>query len=120
MPVLTVSAASDSTATDSEQLVTAEVQLTSVRPESSHFEILPLDSDDLLASLFLEKTVPVLEANAGLSFVYTATLFFGEKNEMNVILNELGMTGCLTLGASLLVSQTLIPFAASRFIKRRS
>ena len=44
--------------------------------------ILPLDSDDLIASIFLEKTVSVLESHPALSFVYTETLFFGEKNEI--------------------------------------
>ncbi|MEI6243420.1 MAG: glycosyltransferase [Acidobacteriota bacterium] len=44
--------------------------------------ILPLDSDDLIASIFLQKTVAALEANDGLAFVYTETLFFGEKNEI--------------------------------------
>ena len=44
--------------------------------------ILPLDSDDLIAAIFLEKTVAVLESHPALSFVYTETLFFGEKNEI--------------------------------------
>lgn len=44
--------------------------------------ILPLDSDDLIASTFLEKTVAALEGHDGLGFVYTETLFFGEKNEI--------------------------------------
>jgi glycosyltransferase involved in cell wall biosynthesis len=33
--------------------------------------ILPLDADDYLAPAFLEKTVPVLEADAGVSVAYT-------------------------------------------------
>jgi glycosyltransferase involved in cell wall biosynthesis/SAM-dependent methyltransferase len=44
--------------------------------------ILPLDADDLLASTFLEKTLPVLEESTGHSFVYTETLFFGAKNQI--------------------------------------
>ncbi len=44
--------------------------------------ILPLDADDLIASVFLEKAVAVLESDASLGFAYTDTLCFGEKNEI--------------------------------------
>ena len=44
--------------------------------------ILPLDSDDLIASTFLEKTVAVLDQNPSVSFVYTEVLFWGAKNEI--------------------------------------
>ena len=66
--------------------------------------ILPLDSDDLIASIFLEKTVRALESNPALSFVYVETVFFGEKNEIwahvdfdpRLLLNQNLMT-CTTL-----------------------
>ncbi|MBP6716764.1 MAG: glycosyltransferase, partial [Acidobacteria bacterium] len=66
--------------------------------------VLPLDSDDLLASIFLEKTVPVLESNARLSFVYTETLFFGEKNE---IWSHVDFDAALLLHRNLMTCTTL-------------
>ena len=44
--------------------------------------ILPLDSDDLIATNFLEKTVAFLDQNPSISFVYTEVLFWGAKNEI--------------------------------------
>jgi glycosyltransferase involved in cell wall biosynthesis len=41
----------------------------------------PLDADDKLAPAFLEKTVPVLEADARLGFAYTDSIYFGDKNQ---------------------------------------
>jgi len=43
--------------------------------------LLPLDADDKLAPTFLEKTVPILEANPSLGFVYTDTQYFGDSNQ---------------------------------------
>jgi glycosyltransferase involved in cell wall biosynthesis len=40
--------------------------------------ILPLDADDLLAPQFLERTVPVLDREQAIGFVYTAVRVFGE------------------------------------------
>lgn len=66
-----------------------------------------------------EVSIAVITATLSAMIVFLP-IFFGEKNEMNLILNELGLTVCLTLAASLLVSQTLIPFAASRFVRHRN
>ncbi|MBI2566798.1 MAG: efflux RND transporter permease subunit [Candidatus Schekmanbacteria bacterium] len=48
------------------------------------------------------------------SVIVFSPLLFNKPTMMNVILKELAMTVCATLLASLLVSQTLIPIAASR------
>lgn len=53
------------------------------------------------------------------SIIVILPLIFNKPSEMNLILRELGLTVCLTLLASLFVSQTLIPLAMTRFIKRR-
>lgn len=44
--------------------------------------ILPLDSDDLIHPLFLERTVPVLDADPDLGFVYTQMVWFGDVDEL--------------------------------------
>ncbi len=44
--------------------------------------ILPLDSDDMIASIFLEETVDILETHPAIDFVYTEALFWGAKNEI--------------------------------------
>ena len=43
--------------------------------------VLPLDADDKIAPAFLEKTVPILEANPALGFVYTDTVYFGDSTQ---------------------------------------
>jgi len=53
------------------------------------------------------------------SVIVILPLVFNKPTEMNLILRELGMTVCLTLLASLFVSQTLIPLAMTRFIRSR-
>lgn len=50
------------------------------------------------------------------SVIVFLPLVFNEPNEMNVILRELGITVCITLLASLFISQTLIPLAMGRFL----
>ena len=71
------------------------------------------------AALLGSREVSVAVITATLtSMIVFLPIFFGEANEMNVILNELGMTVCFTLAASLFVSQTMIPFAASHFARR--
>jgi len=54
------------------------------------------------------------------SVIVFLPLVFNKPNEMNLYLKELGITVCLTLLASLFISQTLIPLATSRFIAPRS
>lgn len=51
------------------------------------------------------------------SVIVFLPLIFNKPSEMNLYLKELGITVCLTLLASLFISQTLIPLATSWFIK---
>ncbi len=53
------------------------------------------------------------------SVIVFLPLIFNKPSEMNIYLKELGVTVCLTLLASLFISQTLIPLAASRYIRSR-
>lgn len=46
-------------------------------------------------------------------------MIFNKPSEINLYLKELGITVCITLLASLFVSQTLIPMATSWFIKSK-
>ncbi|HPF69704.1 MAG TPA: efflux RND transporter permease subunit, partial [Candidatus Krumholzibacteria bacterium] len=51
------------------------------------------------------------------SVIVFVPLIFNKPSEMNLYLKELGITVCLTLLASLFISQTLIPLATSWYIK---
>ncbi len=51
------------------------------------------------------------------SVIVFIPIIFNKPSEMNLYLKELGITVCLTLLASLFISQTLIPLATSWFIK---
>lgn len=53
------------------------------------------------------------------SVIVFLPLIFNKPNEMNLVLKELGITVCLTLLASLFISQTLIPLMASRYVSSR-
>lgn len=53
------------------------------------------------------------------SVIVFLPLIFNKPSEMNLMLKELGITVCLTLLASLFISQTLIPMAASWFIQSK-
>ncbi len=53
------------------------------------------------------------------SVIVFIPVIFNRPSEMNIYLKELGITVCLTLLASLFVSQTLIPLMISRFIHVR-
>jgi HAE1 family hydrophobic/amphiphilic exporter-1 len=53
------------------------------------------------------------------SVIVFIPLIFNKPSEMNLYLKELGITVCLTLLASLFISQTLIPLATSWFIKSK-
>jgi HAE1 family hydrophobic/amphiphilic exporter-1 len=53
------------------------------------------------------------------SVIVFIPLIFNKPSEMNIYLKELGITVCLTLLASLFISQTLIPMATSWFIRSR-
>jgi len=51
------------------------------------------------------------------SVIVFLPLIYNKPSEMNIYLKELGLTVCLTLLASLFISQTLIPMATSWFIR---
>ena len=53
------------------------------------------------------------------SVIVFIPLIFNKPSEMNLYLKELGITVCLTLLASLFISQTLIPLATSWYISSR-
>lgn len=63
-----------------------------------------------------EVTVAVTAATLT-SVIVFVPLIFNKPSEMNLYLKELGITVCLTLLASLFISQTLIPLATSWYIK---
>jgi HAE1 family hydrophobic/amphiphilic exporter-1 len=54
------------------------------------------------------------------SVIVFLPMIFNKPSEMNIYLRELAITVCLTLLASLFISQTLIPLATSTFIRSRS
>jgi len=51
------------------------------------------------------------------SVIVFLPIIFNKPNEMNIFLKELGITVCLTLLASLFISQTLIPLATAHAIR---
>ena len=53
------------------------------------------------------------------SVIVFLPLVFNKPSEMNIYLRELGITVCLTLLASLFISQTMIPLITSRVIRTR-
>lgn len=53
------------------------------------------------------------------SVIVFLPMVFNKPSEMNIYLRELAITVCLTLIASLFISQTLIPLVTSRFIRLR-
>ena len=63
-----------------------------------------------------EVTTAVVAATLT-SVIVFIPLIFNKPSEMNIYLKELGITVCLTLLASLFISQTLIPLATSWYIK---
>ncbi len=65
-----------------------------------------------------EVTTAVVAATLT-SVIVFLPLIFNKPSEMNLILKELGVTVCLTLLASLFISQTLIPLATSWFIRSK-
>ncbi len=65
-----------------------------------------------------EVTTAVVAATLT-SVIVFLPLIFNKPSEMNIYLKVLGITVCLTLLASLFISQTLIPLATSRYIRSR-
>jgi HAE1 family hydrophobic/amphiphilic exporter-1 len=53
------------------------------------------------------------------SVIVFLPLIFNKPSEMNIYLRELGITVCLTLLASLFISQTMIPLVTSHVIRTR-
>ncbi|MFN2369586.1 MAG: efflux RND transporter permease subunit [Candidatus Krumholzibacteriia bacterium] len=75
-------------------------------------------ADRKTAALKGSKEVAVAVTAATLtSVIVFVPLIFNKPSEMNLYLKELGITVCLTLLASLFISQTLIPLATSWYIK---
>ncbi len=65
-----------------------------------------------------EVTTAVVAATLT-SVIVFIPLIFNKPSEMNLYFKELGITVCLTLLASLFISQTLIPLATSWYIKSK-
>ena len=63
-----------------------------------------------------EVSLAVMAATAT-SVIVFLPLIFNKPSEMNLYLKELGITVCLTLLASLFISQTLIPLATAHAIR---
>jgi len=75
-------------------------------------------ADRRTAALNGSREVSVAVTAATLtSVIVFVPLIFNKPSEMNLYLKELGITVCLTLLASLFISQTLIPLATSWYIK---
>ena len=72
-----------------------------------------------VAALLGSKEVAVAVTTATLtSVIVFLPMIFTKPTEMNIMLQELGITIMITLMASLLISQTLIPLAASKFLTK--
>lgn len=65
-----------------------------------------------------EVSIAVITATLT-SVIVFLPIIFDKPNRMNIVFREIGLTVCLTLLASLFVSQTLIPLATSRLIRTR-
>jgi len=65
-----------------------------------------------------EVSIAVIAATAT-SIIVFLPLIFSKPTEWNLILQELSLTVCFTLIASLFVSQTLIPLAMGRFLRQK-
>jgi len=72
-----------------------------------------------VAAILGAKEVSIAVMTATLtSIIVFLPMIFTKPTEMNIVLQELGITIVITLLASLLISQTLIPLASTRFLKR--
>jgi len=84
------------------------------------FRYRELGKDQKTASRLGAKEVATAVTAATLtSVIVFLPIIFNKPSEMNIYLKELGITVCLTLLASLFISQTLIPLATSWFIRSR-
>jgi len=64
-----------------------------------------------------EVSIAVITATVT-SIIVFLPMIFSKPTNMNIVLQELGMTICITLIASLLISQTLIPLASTRLLNK--
>jgi HAE1 family hydrophobic/amphiphilic exporter-1 len=72
------------------------------------------------AALIGAREVSVAVTAATLtSVIVFLPIMYSRPNEMGIYMRELGLTVCVTLLASLFISQTLIPLAASRYVRRQ-
>jgi len=84
------------------------------------FRYRELGADRKTAALKGAKEVTTAVVAATLtSVIVFLPLIFNKPSEMNLYLKELGITVCLTLLASLFISQTLIPMATSWLIRSK-
>jgi HAE1 family hydrophobic/amphiphilic exporter-1 len=75
--------------------------------------------DGKVAALLGSKEVSIAVMTATLtSIIVFLPMIFSKPTNMNIILQELGITICITLTASLFISQMLIPLAATRLLKK--
>ncbi|HVR76195.1 MAG TPA: efflux RND transporter permease subunit [Planctomycetota bacterium] len=79
-----------------------------------------LGRDRVKAALLGSREVSTAVVAATLtSVIVFLPVVFNKPSRLNIPLKEIGVTVCLTLLASLFISQTLIPLATSRFIFSR-
>lgn len=75
--------------------------------------------DGRVAAILGSKEVAVAVTTATLtSIIVFLPMIFSKPTNMNIILQELGLTICITLVASLVISQTLIPLASTKLLKK--
>jgi HAE1 family hydrophobic/amphiphilic exporter-1 len=77
------------------------------------------DDQKKAARLGAKEVSTAVTAATLTSVIVFLPLIYNKPSEMNIYLKELAITVCLTLLASLFISQTLIPMATSWFIKSR-
>lgn len=74
-----------------------------------------------VAAILGAKEVSVAVITATLtSIIVFLPMIFSKPTEMNVVLQELGMVIVITLSASLLISQTLIPIASQKLLNKKT
>ncbi|MFH1845332.1 MAG: efflux RND transporter permease subunit, partial [bacterium] len=84
------------------------------------FRYRELGRDQKTASRLGAKEVATAVTAATLtSVIVFLPIIFNKPSEMNIYLKELGITVCVTLLASLFISQTFIPLATSWFIRSK-
>lgn len=75
--------------------------------------------DGRVAAILGSKEVAVAVMTATItSLIVFLPMIFSKPTNMNIILQELGITICITLIASLIISQTLIPLASTKLLKK--